>query len=330
MIPWLLIGAAEAHRPGLSYARFDGDRLSLVFAEPELAARWPVADLEAASDLVIAGTIGSASLRSEEGDCRIGPAEVRRVEMDGIEIAAAVSCPGGATWTYDAAHLAAFEVGHRQYLEVGGQPVAVLDATRPSGTFDGQGASATEVGLRWAGLGVEHIWTGFDHLAFLLALLLVSTRLRQMLTVVTGFTIAHSITLTLAATDLLTLPPEIVEPAIAASIVLVGLENLWKPPPERRIVVTFLLGLVHGFGFAGMLVELGLPSDALGLALVSFNLGVEAGQAALVIVTLPVLLALRRIPVWTERGVPLVSVLVACAGTYWLIERVSGFLFEPR
>jgi hypothetical protein len=158
----------------------------------------------------------------------------------------------------------------------------------------------------------------------LLGLLLAAPSLRAMLLIVTGFTVAHSITLSAAALGLLSLPASLVEPAIAASIAYVGIENFWRPAPKRRVVITFLLGLVHGFGFAGMLAELGLPRDALALALVAFNGGVEIGQAVIVAVTLPILLWMRRFPWWEARAVPAASVGVTLAGMYWFVERVAG------
>jgi hypothetical protein len=140
---------------------------------------------------------------------------------------------------------------------------------------------------------------------------------------VTGFTIAHSITLSLAATEVFVLSPTIVEPAIAASIAYVGFENLLRPPFRRRVVLTFLLGLIHGFGFAGMLAELGLPQGNLAVALLSFNGGVELGQAVVAGGILPMLLWLRKYPWWEKRGVPALSIAIALAGAYWLVDRIS-------
>jgi hypothetical protein len=199
----------------------------------------------------------------------------------------------------------------------------VLDLAAPSVTTEGRHSRA-EVAKRFLKLGVEHIWTGYDHLLFLLGLLIAASSLKTMLFVVTGFTIAHSITLSLAALGLVHVSPAIVEPAIAATIAFVGVENFFHPPARRRIVVTFLLGLVHGFGFAGMLEELGLPRGALATALVSFNGGVELGQAAVVAVALPILMQLRRVPGWERRVVPALSVFVAAAGVFWFVERVTA------
>lgn len=150
-------------------------------------------------------------------------------------------------------------------------------------------------------LGVGHILTGYDHLAFLLALLiLAATRPRregvaQVLAVVTAFTVAHSITLALAVTDLVRLPTRAVECAIAASIAWVALENVLRASVRVRWPVTFAFGLVHGLGFASALAETGLPSRGTALALVSFNVGVEAGQLGVVALAFPMLRALGRL-----------------------------------
>ncbi len=326
-----LVSPAWAHRPGLSYAHFDGDRVALTFARPELEARVPLGvDLDASRVVVQELTLDAASFTVDGAPCEIGDVTLRRVAEagelggsdDGIEVAAALACPPG-TLTYTAGFLGALEPGHRQYVVANGEPITVLDAGRPTATFTGA-SDPGEVGGRFFGLGVEHIWTGYDHLLFLFGLLLAAPSLRAMLLIVTGFTVAHSITLSAAALGLVTLPSSVVEPAIAASIAYVGLENFWRPTPKRRVGITFLLGLVHGFGFAGMLAELGLPRDALALALVAFNGGVEVGQAAVVAVTLPLLLWMRRYPWWERRAVPAASVAVTLAGVYWLVERVAG------
>lgn len=221
---------------------------------------------------------------------------------------------------YRADFLSELEPGHRHVVSALGEPVAVLDAGNPSTPFLGR-SDLGAVARRFLVLGVEHIWTGYDHLLFLCGLLLVADRLRSMLIVVTGFTVAHSITLSLAALQLVTLPSALVEAAIAASIAFVGVENLWRPSPRRRALLTLLLGLIHGFGFAGVLAEIGLPRDALALALLCFNGGVELGQAAVAAAALPLLLWLRRWPGWDRKGVPAASIAVALAGLYWLVER---------
>ncbi len=184
--------------------------------------------------------------------------------------------------------------------------------------------SLAEVFLRYVRSGISHIFVGHDHIAFLIALLLWARRAWPIVKVVTAFTIAHSITLALAVLDVINLPSSLVEPLIAASIIWVATENLFGQRIEGRWRITFTLGLVHGFGFAGVLREFGLPSDALGVALAAFNIGVEIGQVAIVVLAVPTLLVIDRLTHAGERSPALVrvaSLLIAGLGLYWLVER---------
>jgi hydrogenase/urease accessory protein HupE len=176
-------------------------------------------------------------------------------------------------------------------------------------------------------LGVEHILTGYDHLLFLIALLIASLTFGSVVKIVTSFTVAHSITLALAALDLVALPAAVVEPVIALSIIYVGVENiLYRDRPERleqRWLLTFAFGLIHGFGFAGVLRELEIGSGGGGIAvpLVAFNLGVELGQLAIALLVWPLVWKLRARPLVKTRYVAACSLVVALAGAYWLVER---------
>jgi hydrogenase/urease accessory protein HupE len=174
-------------------------------------------------------------------------------------------------------------------------------------------------------LGLHHILIGYDHLLFLFGLIVVCRRFATIALIVTCFTLAHSITLALAAFEIVTLSPGIIEPFIAASIVFVGVENLVLRgrEPKRRWLVTFAFGLVHGFGFAGALQEVGhgLSGRELVLPLFSFNLGVELGQLAVAALCLPVLFLLRRNEKFNRYGAVFVSSVVALAGAYWLLQR---------
>src|SRR5581483_1165372 len=172
-------------------------------------------------------------------------------------------------------------------------------------------------------LGVEHILTGYDHLLFLLALVLVGGPLQSLLGVVTAFTVAHSITLAIAALGLWTPPAAIVEPAIAGSIVYVGLENFVVRDIGRRWRLTFLFGLLHGFGFAGALREIELPARQLPLALASFNVGVETGQLAVLAVVLPVVTWLGGRAWFARRGVHAANAAISAAGLWWLVTRIA-------
>lgn len=185
--------------------------------------------------------------------------------------------------------------------------------------------------------GVWHIWIGFDHILFLLALLLPSVLRRadagwqavdsvraaavDVVKVVTAFTLAHSITLSLAALQLITLPSRLVESVIAASVVVAALNNLWGKVDKRRWVMAFVFGLIHGFGFASVLADLGLPQGALLLALVGFNAGVELGQLAIVAVFLPVAWRLRGTAFYRRGILQAGSVLVALLAAWWFVQR---------
>jgi hypothetical protein len=184
-------------------------------------------------------------------------------------------------------------------------------------------AGTTATGwLSFIAMGAEHILTGPDHLLFLVALLALTRGLWPIVRIVTGFTVAHSITLSLAALGLVDVPSRIVEPLIAATIVWVAVENLAFPAGTRwRWLVAAVFGLVHGLGFAGGLIELGLPRDAMVRALIGFNVGVELGQLAFVGVAMPAVMWLAnpgRVPLLPQG----LSVAVAAMGAFWLIERV--------
>lgn len=171
-------------------------------------------------------------------------------------------------------------------------------------------------------LGVEHVLTGYDHLLFLCAILLACRGVKNLFSIVTCFTAAHSITLALAAFGQLTVPVQIVEAMIALSIVIVGLENLFLPTKlARRLALTFVLGLVHGLGFAGALGDLSLHGRTLLLPLFSFNLGIEFAQVAVSVPSFALILKLRETPMG-NRGLRAASVVVAAMGFFWLCQRV--------
>ena len=171
-------------------------------------------------------------------------------------------------------------------------------------------------------LGVEHILTGYDHLLFLLALLLRGGRLVSLLKIITAFTLAHSVTLAVAVLGLVAIPDRLVESVIAASIVWVAMENLiLREAPSQRWLVSFLFGLVHGFGFAAALTPLKLPGWNLAKALLGFNLGVEAGQALVVLFLLPLLVWMRG-ATWEPRAVRAASLGVAVVGLAWFVQRL--------
>jgi len=176
--------------------------------------------------------------------------------------------------------------------------------------------------LSFIAMGAEHILSGPDHLLFLLALLATAKGVWPIVRIVTGFTVAHSITLSLAALGVVDVPGRIVEPLIAATIIWVAVENIVAPAKTRwRWLLAAVFGLVHGLGFASALTELGLPRDAMVRAVVGFNVGVELGQLAFVAVVMPPLVWLARYGRFA-RLPQVLSVLVAIMGGVWLVERV--------
>ena len=227
----------------------------------------------------------------------------------------------------------------------GASQTGVLSPERPGIAFRAGESSRLLQFFDYLREGVWHIWIGFDHILFLVSLLLPSVlilksktwspaeRFRDsfwdVLKVVTAFTVAHSITLSLAALSVISLPSRLVESTIALSVVLAALNNLKPVVAERRWAVAFAFGLIHGFGFASVLADLGLPQGALLLALVGFNLGVEAGQLAIVAAFLPFAYALRGS--WLYRRLVFVggSAAIALVAAVWLTERALDVKLWP-
>ena len=234
---------------------------------------------------------------------------------------------------------------HRGLLRLsaeGSTRTAVLGPHAPLQSFELAAPSRWRQFVDYTREGVWHIWIGFDHILFLLSLLLPSVLAWQalerrwkavasvgeafvdVLKVVTAFTLAHSVTLSLAVLGVVELPSRFVESVIAASVLCAALNNLRPLVVGRLWMVAFGFGLVHGFGFASVLADLGLPRDALAVALVGFNVGVELGQLAIVVGFLPLAYALRR-SVFYRRWVMVGgSIAIALVSSLWLVERAFG------
>jgi hydrogenase/urease accessory protein HupE len=227
-----------------------------------------------------------------------------------------------ALFPYDPQHqtfLNVYEEGTLAQQEIFDKDRTTLDY------FTGNRQGAWAVVKKFIPGGVYHIFTGPDHILFIVGLLLLGGSLLRLLGIVTAFTVAHSITLSLAALDVVNPPARWIEPAIALSIVYAGIDNLLvgKAGRDVRAWVAFFFGFVHGFGFAGVLREFGLPRQALGWSLFSFNFGVELGQACIVVVVAALLMALRRHnQLLGQRVATVGSVGVILAGSYWFIQRV--------
>lgn len=221
--------------------------------------------------------------------------------------------------------------GHQQFVTVRSLDAQVLIEkmlTRADSSFvlpnTAPEKAQSSTFLSFFSLGIEHILTGYDHLLFLFALLAVTHRFWSALKIITFFTIAHSITLAAAGLNLFDLPSHIVEPLIAATIVYVGLENLVRGDHVKgRHWLTFSFGLIHGFGFAGVLREMDISSGDSGILmpLLSFNLGIETGQITIATIVLPLIWLINNNLRFNYLFLKIVSSLVSLMGLYWFLER---------
>jgi HupE/UreJ protein len=360
----LLASAAAAHKPSDSY-------LTLERQGAEIRGRWDIAlrDLDAAITLdangdgeitwgevrsknaaIVAYALSRLNIASGQVACPLHVTDLLIDEhSDGayavLRIAGACPRPD-STLTADYRLLFDVDPMHRgllQYVEDGRDRSVIFSA--------GARTQRLGAGTRWEQLvayvheGVWHIWLGFDHILFLLSLLLPAVLLRRgggwqpaesfrdafwdVARIVTAFTVAHSITLTLAALDLVALPSRWVESAIALSVVLAAANNVVPVVSHGRWLAAFGFGLIHGFGFAGALRDLGLPTGSLALSLFGFNVGVELGQLAIVGVFLPAAFWLRS--TWTYRRIVLAggSALIAAIAGVWLVERAFNVAILP-
>jgi hydrogenase/urease accessory protein HupE len=356
----VLFGAAnaDAHAVGVSkgdYAVQGNDvTFEIAFARSELSVAFPQLDTDGDGTLSIAEIAGDRALFArlvlegflvvaDDTGCRPSLASVVATEGDGVVLKGVFTCPGAGSSrsvSIDLPILKQLTQGHRHIAQITWGGVATDDilfaghahlaiagvsgsnATPSPGSPDATSRRTTGAGAFFL-MGVEHILTGYDHLLFVLALVLVVQNLRSLLSVVTAFTVAHSITLALATLRLVSPPPALIEPAIALSIAYVGVENVLAKTIAHRWRLTFAFGLVHGFGFAAALEGVQLRGVALAGALVSFNLGVEAGQLAAMALVLPLVLWARKSERLAHRLTPALSAAIAVAGVYWFLARVT-------
>jgi len=258
-------------------------------------------------------------------------------ENDNIEVRLDFNVPLFSKLEIQSKTITSLPLGHRQYLQVQnsrGEPIferllsSLADhamVEMPNGHSHVAALAAIRSFTNFLCLGVKHILAGYDHLLFLFALLLVTRGFFSSLSIITSFTVAHSLTLAAATLHLVQIPGRIVEPLIAASIVFVGAENLLRGDvPRARRLVPFGFGLIHGFGFASALGEAGIGSGAAGivLPLFSFNLGVELGQIMVAALALPIIWKLREDPIFIARWAPACSAIVVLLGSFWFVQRV--------
>lgn len=336
---------AEAHTLGLSRSewRFDAAELTarISLARADALALAPSADAdgdglisesEAAAEGVARRTVEDR-LRVDAGGvpCTLENATLELEEDDGARFTARYACGPGERSADLGAFLSVLATGHRQaafvhdsegapreaLLHVGASTLALGSAERAAAP-----SSRLDVARDYVVLGVEHIWFGIDHVVFLLGLVLIGGRLRDVVAMATAFTVAHSITLALAVLEIVVPSGALIEPLIALSVAYVGVENLRGTEPKTRWRITAAFGLVHGFGFAGALAEVGLPRESVPLALLSFNVGVELGQLAILAVVVPLLARLHAKRWFRERAVPILSGAIVFVGLAWFVERV--------
>lgn len=247
-----------------------------------------------------------------------------------IEVAYRISMVAPAGHLFIRAALFPYDPAHQTFVTIYDAGTLttqqVLSASRPAMEYySGGRQGAFAVFKEFTKAGIHHIAIGPDHILFIVGLLLLGGSVLRLLGIVSAFTVGHSITLSLAALNIVAPPARIIEPAIALSIVYVGADNLLSTKGARdvRAWIALFFGLVHGFGFASVLREIGLPPRALGVSLFSFNLGVEIGQAVLVVIVASLLGFLRaRDPIRARQVVTAASVVVTLAGAYWFVERI--------
>jgi hydrogenase/urease accessory protein HupE len=341
---------ARAHQVNLSTARVtlggnrsvnieiglkgsDADRLAgtRIFDAPR--DQVDPALVQASAAPIIAYVAAHIAVASTDGKACVPDKPALIPDGDGVIFRNRFGCRDvGGDIVYRSTMLTDIDAAARQVVLIGAgdnAPQALLDAANTTITLSAAAPSLLSTMERYLLTGIEHIFLGYDHIAFLVAVVLWARRLVPVIKIVTAFTVAHSITLSLATLHLVVIPSTIVEPAIAASIVFVAMENFFTRDIDRRWRVTLAFGLIHGFGFAGALREIGLPTNAVATALAAFNIGVEIGQVAIVAIVIPVLIALDRLtavdrskPVRAAGLVYLLSAFIAVLGSYWFLERV--------
>ena len=344
VVAWLCAATeAHAHQVGLSRGEYllTGDRvdIELGFAHRDVAAAFPALDkngdglltaeeLTDGAALVDREILAPLHVTSGKQACAV---ERVSAEIDGEDavIKARAICPsGGADLDLVFGFLTPFPAGHRHLAHVRGgaadqETVALQSA--PSVHIDtGRPIASGSGDSTWSffRLGVEHILTGYDHLVFLFGLVVIGGRPRALIKAITAFTLAHSLSLAVAVLGVWTPSPRFVEPAIALSIAYVGLENFFLKDAEKRWRITLPFGFIHGFGFAGALLERHLSRPRVPLALLGFNTGVEVGQLAVMLLVLPLVLVARRSEVVRARVVPAANVIVMVLGIAWLAIRI--------
>jgi hypothetical protein len=369
---FVIAGNASAHKPSDSYLI-----LSTHTGDSAVSGQWDIAlrDLDLALDLdmnrdgaitwrevrtrerdLFGYALARLSLTSDAVPCTLGPGELL---VDDHSDGAYAVLRFSAQCTRPVQHLGVayrllfdLDATHRGLLRLDAGGIsrsAVLSPDALDGRdepvqatqeFDLAQTSRLATFVQFVGDGMHHIWIGYDHMLFLISLLLPAVLIRRerawqpvpslksallgVLAVVTAFTVSHSITLTLAALDVIGLPSRLVESGIALSVLLASLNNIRPIVTRRGWMLAFCFGLVHGFGFASVLGDLGLPRDALALALAGFNIGVEIGQLTVVLAVVPLIFILRTARFYRPGILVGGSSAIALIAGVWFVGRAFG------
>ena len=364
LLVWLICATASAHKPSDSYLRISG-------GGEHLTAEWDIAlkdlefligldsnqngeitwgELKAQRQAIAAHAFSRLHIAADGQSCNLQVVELLVTQhSDGAYavLSLETNSPGNAA-VLDIHYNLLFDVDptHRGLVMYSNDDVASTHVLSPTKSTLELRTSESRLWTSFADYvreGVWHIWIGFDHILFLLSLLLPAVLVRRenrwqpveafrpaclaVLKIVTVFTLAHSITLWLAVMEYVTLPGRLVEATIALSIVVTALNNLCPVLPLSGWAIAFVFGLVHGFGFANVLVDLGLSDATLAVALFGFNVGVELGQMAIVLVFFPLAFLLRRTFFYERLVFRVGSLLIAMIAGLWMYERT--FNIEP-
>lgn len=333
-------GSLLAHDPGLSSANVElrgkTSSVTLTFNKRDIAGIRTPSSVGARPEPKPELAVASRAVTLEAGGRRLAPDSVtaRPEGSDNIVFLLRYLIPNGTRQLqFESNLLKDLPFGHRQTFAVrdlAGKETArlLLSSKEPRAIIELSPTSSDQAlgsFVSFLLLGIRHILTGYDHLLFLFGLLVACRTVRSAAILISCFTIAHSLTLALSTFGIVSLSSRYVEPAIAASIIYVGYENLIRGSGESRWrwIVTLAFGLIHGLGFASVLRELGIANSGLAavVPLVGFNSGVEVGQLCIAIIVLPIVWSLRRRAGFIRVGVPACSVAVTAAGAYWFLER---------
>jgi hydrogenase/urease accessory protein HupE len=349
---WLMASkTASAHSIGLSQLNVDwrdtrlvvtltlarGEFMSSLSSEPGDARRLTRDELGARERDIMRVLLPQVAPVS----CTLHLVKSDLTEEDGVTITFESACKESSI-SIDANYFEQFSSGHRQLATIktsreGSEPqiseqvlfrkerrlvIHAAGSKQGNGTSEGAPRRAPPAFLGFVWMGVEHILTGYDHVLFLVALLLALGTWKEVAITVSAFTLAHSISLACATLGWFAPSPRLVEPLIALSVAYTGIENLFGAEQKTRWRLTLLFGLIHGFGFAGAMQEIALPKERIPMSLFGFNLGVELGQLAIVALVFPLLQWASKKPTVRAKGFRAASAAIAAMGVIWCILRL--------